>query len=310
MRRWAAIAIAASTLSCEVGDEVGARREPLTAYCTATVTGVGTLDVEGDYLPHVVACENGAAAFEALKAQAVAARTYLYYKLDRGGAISDGTGDQVYSCGRPPGPEHYEAVNATSGVVLQYAGETIAAFFVAGARPEPPACMGGSDDPTNTERYVTYNEGRAGDEVMQTPLGYVHPDNIYNRGCMSQNGTHCLASVGWSWDDMVRFYYGEDIAIVRTEGPCVAPPASPDGGVMPDGGAAIDGGAAADAGPPAGDAGRADANPPAAVDASVAVTTPTAGALSGGCAASGAPQSGAALFAVLVAMRRRRRSRR
>jgi len=53
------------------------QRWPLDAYCSVTVRGVGTLDVETDYLPHVIACENGAASFEALRAQAVSARSYM-----------------------------------------------------------------------------------------------------------------------------------------------------------------------------------------------------------------------------------------
>ena len=69
---------------------LGARESALTAYCEALVTGVGVVSVEDDYLPRVVSCENGGAPLEALKAQAVAARSYLYYKLDRRGEIADG----------------------------------------------------------------------------------------------------------------------------------------------------------------------------------------------------------------------------
>src|SRR5512139_3044056 len=87
-------------------DDTGRLVSPLTAYCTATVNGVGERDVETDYLPHVVQCENGAADIEALRAQAVAARTCLYYKLETAGSIGDGQGDQVYSCGRTPAADH------------------------------------------------------------------------------------------------------------------------------------------------------------------------------------------------------------
>src|SRR3954463_14175193 len=59
--------------------------------------------VEDNYLPNVVWHENGAASYQALKVQAVAARGFLYYKLSQtpnGGkqnSIRDGTADQVYS---------------------------------------------------------------------------------------------------------------------------------------------------------------------------------------------------------------------
>ena len=218
--------------------ETSAAISPPAAYCTAMVTGTGVVDVENDYLPHVVACENGGASFEALEVQAVAARSFLYYKLALQGYINDGTGDQVYSCGATPGPDHYAAVAATSGEVLMYSGVVIASFFVAGALQSPPSCMGGSSDPTSTEQWVTYNMGNSGASVVQTPLGWVDPANVYNRGCMSQNGSHCLSDDGWLYDDILRFYYGDDIAIVTATGTCVSgePPACTAAGAVVCGG--------------------------------------------------------------------------
>jgi hypothetical protein len=198
-----------------------------TAYCSAMVTGSGVVDVETDYLPNVVNCENGGASLEALKAQAVSARSFLYYKLANQGYINDGTGDQVYSCGSTPDPDHYAAVAATSGQVLMYDGVVIAAFFVAGALQSPPSCTGGTSDPTSTEQWVTYNWGNMGASVVQTPLGWVSPANDYNRGCLSQNGSHCLSDAGWTYDDILRFYYGMDIALVTATGPCVMPGVTP-----------------------------------------------------------------------------------
>ncbi|MCA9545972.1 MAG: hypothetical protein KC613_16325, partial [Myxococcales bacterium] len=158
----------------------------LAARCTATVRDVGEVDVEGRYLPSVIACENGAAADEALKAQAVAARTYLYFKLETSGSIADGTSDQVYTCNRPPQARHFAAVQATEGEVLMHDNVVLAAFYVAGAVPNPPECVAqaGDRDPTSTERWVTYNEGRRGGDVQPSPLG--HPANPRNRGCKSQ----------------------------------------------------------------------------------------------------------------------------
>src|SRR5688500_6305532 len=92
------------------GGDVDAEVPSLMALCQVEVRGVGTLEVETDYLPHVVQCENGAASSAALEAQAIAARSYLYYKLERESSISDGQGDQVYSCGRDPTTEHLAAV--------------------------------------------------------------------------------------------------------------------------------------------------------------------------------------------------------
>jgi hypothetical protein len=285
---------------CVASPDVGSVSQPVTAYCEAMVQGVGLVDVESDYLPHVVNCENGAAAFEALKAQAVAARTYLYYRLDRTGSVADGTSDQVYSCGREPREEHYEAVRQTEGVVLQYGERTIAGFFVAGARNQPaPDCRGSTDDPTNTERYVTYNEGLSGDAITQTTLGFVHPTNTYNRGCMSQNGGHCLAGQGWGYEDILRFYYGADIEIVRAEGSCVV---EPDAGVepldagVPDGSFTDD--ASTDASVQDGSVIATDAGGDAA---SVEVVPPPDDRrlTSGGCAASGGAAEGTSVALLL-----------
>jgi hypothetical protein len=231
--------------------EIDSRAQPLDAYCSAMVVGTGVVDVETDYLPHVVACENGAASQTALEAQAVAARSYLYYRLDTAGMINDGTGDQVYSCGRPPDAQHYMAVEATSGTVLQYQGTQVAAFYVAGALQDPPECSGGTDDPTDTERYVTYNEGLSGDALIQTTLGFVDPSNYANRGCMSQNGSDCLSDDGANLDRILRFYYGADIEVVDAVGACIVGGGDPDAGPVgidpdadlgPGAGGGVDGG--------------------------------------------------------------------
>ena len=241
-------AVAATALVGLAGcppDATSTRTQAVEAFCDATVntaSGPVTVDVETDYLPRVVTCENGNAAPAALEAQAIAARSYLYYKLEREGSIGDGQGDQVYTCAREPGPEHHAAVAATSGRILRYNDTQVAAFYVAGALQDPPECRGGSDDPTATEMWVTYNEGRSGDDVIQTPLGFVDPANFANRGCMSQNGSDCLADGGQGVDAILRFYYGEDIGIEQAEGPCIEPiSGGPDAGPGEDPGRAASG---------------------------------------------------------------------
>ncbi len=215
------LVLLAAGCAVDPADDIGESSHALEAFCEAEVRGSGVLDVENDYVPQVVACENGGASLEALKAQAVAARTYLYYKLRREGSIGDGQGDQVYSCAASAGPEHRRAAAETSGQVLRYQGTIIAAFYVAGALQSGPDCQGGSNDPTGTEHYVTYNEGLSGGDIEQTTLGWVDPANTENRGCQSQNGAHCLSDEGWEVDGILRFYYGEDIDVTTATGPCV-----------------------------------------------------------------------------------------
>ncbi|MCD6499312.1 MAG: hypothetical protein J7M25_13550 [Deltaproteobacteria bacterium] len=221
--------LALNAASCQPddnGQSTETRSFPINAYCTASVDGVGDVAVETDYLPHVINCENGNAPLEALKAQAVAARSYLYYKLELYGHVQDGTGDQVYSCGRQPSQIHYDAVDATSGQVLRYQNVTVCAFYVAGAIPSTNDCvpLASDSDPTGTEHYVTYNEGLSGSNIHQTSLGFVSPTNYRNRGCMSQNGSSCLDSRRqYDYVDILQFYYGADIALVTADGSCVIP---------------------------------------------------------------------------------------
>lgn len=215
----------------------------LQAYCSVTVVGVGDVDVEGDYLPRVIACENGAADDEALRAQAVAARSYLYYRLATGdGTIADGQSDQVYTCNHAPTQRHYDAVATTAGEVLLYEGTLVAAFYVAGAVPTEDDCVAvpGDNDYSSTEPYVTYNWGMAGAGLEQTTLGWVNESNSANRGCQSQNGADCLSERGWGYEDILRFYYGMDIDHVVADGPCVAPTGLPHGcGLVVSGGETI-----------------------------------------------------------------------
>jgi hypothetical protein len=279
MRLGVIVCVAALAASaCSKGDEFSRRQFPLDAYCTANVIGTGNVDVETDYIPNVINCENGAASLEALKAQAVAARSYLYYRLDRTGDIADGTNDQVYSCNRTPSAAAVAAAEATSGQVLQYQGTQVAAFYVAGSLQDPPECRGGMNDPTNTERFVTYNQGKSGDEIEQTTLGFVDPSNLANRGCKSQNGADCLSDDGWAYGDILRFYYGEDIELVTAEGACVV--------------SSVDAGGTTD-------------------DSDAGGTGNNNGEVSGGCVASdGASGPGAAMLAlVCLLLARRRRAR-
>jgi hypothetical protein len=231
-----AIAAGLAGVACSA-DRIGVVGAPVDAVCTVEVRSGRdriTVDVEQEYLPRVIQCENGPADDEALKALAVAARSYLYYKVARTGFLRDSTADQVFGCRREPEPRHHAAVAATRREVLQYRGHQVAGFYVAGARAGDGkgtlACGTGSD-PTRTEPYVTYNEGASGAAVRQTRLGLRHDDNLANRGGLSQHGSHCLARAGYDYRSILRFYYGEDIALASAVGDC-EPGVTDDAGVL------------------------------------------------------------------------------
>ncbi len=244
---WRRLACAVVMLSmvggCLLGDEesqprqnleedIDVRVQKLSSFCTIQIEGHGAVDVEEDYLPNVVACENGNAPMEALKAQAVAARTYAMFQREAGAEpLADSEDDQVYSCDYAQVEQrHIDAVRATAGEVLVNGDRVIASFYVAGAEPSSPSCVAGpgDSDSTNTEQFVTYNEGRTGGSVQPSSLG--HPANPANRGCKSQNGASCLADEGWDYERILRFYYGDDVRVrIPDESACVEQ--SVDGGV-------------------------------------------------------------------------------
>lgn len=202
-----------------------------TALPTINVTGSGNVASESNYVPNVVLCENGLASFEALKAQAVAARTFAYYKMNLQGFINDGTSDQVYSCAGSPLPIHQAAAAETEGEILyveDFGGNDIliASFYVAGAIPTgpfDPANPGaipnpGDSDPTNTQRFVTYTYE---DDLVRgfnrgTTLGFrgtVTNPNWPNRGAKSQNGADFLSDNSVSYVDILKYFYGADIQL-------------------------------------------------------------------------------------------------
>lgn len=225
---------------CEMRDIV-ATRAPLNAYCSIVVANKGTVDMETDYVPNVTCCENGGAPEQALRSQAVAARSVAYHNLGGGkGTASNPIGDsqavQVYSCnGRADSRLGLckAAANDTSGMILRYKNTTLCAFYVSGSKNTclNDKCIDKGDTSASCytwqQKYVTYNEGKSGDNVTQSSQGWVNPKNYANRGTMSQNGASCLASKrGYNWVKIVKFFYGSDIDIVKTTGSCVQAAAS------------------------------------------------------------------------------------
>jgi hypothetical protein len=193
----------------------------LSAICTVEVTkngvSLGVKDVEKDYVPNVVNCESGDLATEALKVQAVASRTYVYYKLLNGGkAMTSGTDVQVYDCARKGllAQKHFDAVNATAGQILLYTGKPIWPCFVAGADPTNPPC-------TPKGGCCTDNVGKSGAAITQSSCGYIDPANYKNRGCLCQWGSDCYAKQGKSYVEILKAAFGDDIEIATVTGSCI-----------------------------------------------------------------------------------------
>lgn len=184
----------------------------------------GWMSLDDEYIPRVCTQENGAADFEALKVQAVAARTYLLRAMrddsklgTTAKPIINGQSFQAYAASASE--DCIAATNATRGVVGRYQGELVIANYVAGALVNADGSLGA--DATKTEKWITYNEGKTGSAVQPTPLSYTaRPDN---RGCMGQNRSDWLAESGYDYGKILRYFYGADLEL---NDPAV-PPADP-----------------------------------------------------------------------------------
>ncbi len=114
---------------------------------------VNELDIE-EYLKGVVAAEIPPDwKFEALKAQAVASRTYAIYQKRSAGSrpyhILATVDSQVYSGNGGERPQTVRAVRETRGIVVTYKGEVIPAFYHSscGGHTENAAELWGIDEP-------------------------------------------------------------------------------------------------------------------------------------------------------------------
>ncbi|TKC93706.1 SpoIID/LytB domain-containing protein [Polyangium fumosum] len=177
------------------------------------LTVAGWLSLDNEYVPGVVAGEHVNAHPEAKAALAIAARTYVLRAMrDRSGLgltapIPNGEGFQVFA--QRPSDECMTAAARTRGMVLRYRGRLVLANHVAGAYRTTNGGLG--PDPTNTERYVTYNIGRSGASVIPTRLSLrSHPGN---RGCFGQHCAHWLGTQGIDHPTILRVFYGEDIEV-------------------------------------------------------------------------------------------------
>jgi hypothetical protein len=213
----------------------------LLPVCVATEKGVMTTDSE--YISGVVDCELGWFAKKpaALMAQAVAARTYLAAFFDRKGETATVPIGPHFQCWRPTAHERSrQAAMATVDTVMYYDRQIINGNYVAGARQLKEDCT--ADKPKKsgydytswnamrnrylkarergrrrpfkgeywTELLITRNEGRTGDAVEGTPFASPGPRN---RGALGQYAASCLADSGYSTDRILRYFYGDDVAL-------------------------------------------------------------------------------------------------
>ncbi|NJD52119.1 MAG: hypothetical protein FIB07_04560 [Candidatus Methanoperedens sp.] len=179
--------------------------DTIRVYRTATGQ-IDVLNIETEYLPYVVAAENDIAPFESMKAQAVASRTFAYYKKEhpsgRNFDVYDDSRDQNYKPWLVLTNNLKNSVSQTKGIVIKWRDVIICSFYVSGTG--------------DFARYVTYNEGKSGEDIKQSTIGWVtNPPSLnpYNRGAMGQIQANALANKGYTWRNILKYFYGNDIII-------------------------------------------------------------------------------------------------
>ncbi|MFS8852032.1 SpoIID/LytB domain-containing protein [Synechococcus sp. R5-16] len=153
------------------------------------VMAINYVDLE-DYVASVVDAEMGSRFFpEALKAQAVAARSYvLYHRNSRGwfDVFSD-TRSQVYRGLSQRSAAALEATQATRGVVMVYGGQFVNAMYSASSGGQTVGVSG-----------IPY--------LMSLPDVSPYPKFGHGIG-MSQWGAQELARRGWTYRQILAYYY-------------------------------------------------------------------------------------------------------
>jgi stage II sporulation protein D len=249
------VATRSSPLVARIGDSAadltweGVRyRGTLTIFATTTgLLVVNRLPVE-DYLRGVVPLEIGSLGqteIAALEAQAVAARSYTYTRLDDpdippGGRRYDllaTVTDQVYGGADAENPAADAAVRATEGEVITYGGRVVNAPYhsaCGGTTAEPPEVWREAAEPylqrvsdqiPGTDRY--YCEGSAhfrwtasftGNELRATLDRYLREYATFapRAGHSSATGIGSVRSVGV--DGLTRSGRVASLAVVTTRG--------------------------------------------------------------------------------------------
>jgi hypothetical protein len=202
---------------------LGVDREPaLELPASIYVAGSGWVSVEDTYLPRVVTAENGTALPEALRAQAVAARTYLLFNVRGGGYGTPQKpvpSSQLFQVmGRTASAAAVRACADTRGEVATWRGACITGNYVAGSRWDD--FMSPAADGARTEHFVTYNWKKSGADVRPSPLAGPIPAN---RGCMSQNGAawcaRFLRAPPFDYVGILRVFYGADLVVGSSSTP-------------------------------------------------------------------------------------------
>lgn len=181
------------------------------------LTTAGPVELE-DYVARVVTAENGGAATEALKAQAVISRTYLLRAMRDDAKLGVTKPVAITDFFQVMAPvasaSAIAATQATAGQVASWSGKLIIANYDGGSKW---VAKGQPRDKSNAEPNITYNEGKSGPAAMTGDGMRMTPQSskrIDNRGALSSNGADWLArNAGYDYQQILRYFYGADLDI-------------------------------------------------------------------------------------------------
>ena len=186
----------------------------ISAVCpgvTVTGDGAGVYSLE-DYIAGVVAHEAyGSGGAEALKAQAVAARSYLLKVTNNcTKSIENSQSAQTFSTNPPQWAK--DAANSTAGQVLVSGGEVILAMY-------DSFCYDDKDCPDATcnssECTVQYTKLPGNEKHTITLKGWrsaIVPGGGHAKG-MSQLVSYEMASAGKTYEEILKFFYSDSVEI-------------------------------------------------------------------------------------------------
>lgn len=182
---------------------------------------VGTFSLD-EYVEMVVNGENGGANKEALKAQAVAARTYTLNRTNNcSKSIRNSTEDQVARSGASE--ELKKAVSEVNGSVMLYNGK----YFSSEYSSFKGSCSG------STCTGTVVKQPSSEKTTFTMPKKYLTTDKGHGRG-LSQNGSNYMAAEGKTYDEILKFFYADGIEITAsTGGTCTVGGNGYDGKIQP-----------------------------------------------------------------------------
>ena len=182
---------------------------------------VGTFSLD-EYVEMVVNGENGGANKEALKAQAVAARTYTLNRTNNcSKPIRNSTEDQVARSGASE--ELKKAVSEVNGSVMLYNGK----YFSSEYSSFKGSCSG------STCTGTVVKQPSSEKTTFTMPKKYLTTAAGHGRG-LSQNGSNYMAAEGKTYDEILKFFYADGIEITAsTGGTCTVGGNGYDGKIQP-----------------------------------------------------------------------------